>query len=62
MRAVNYVVENGNSVVTTKSYQVALEVSKKMGGRVHTKVIDIKPTPCKDNRWTKIMAKRASEV
>jgi hypothetical protein len=25
-------------------------------------VTDIKPTPCKDNRWTKIMAKRASEV
>jgi hypothetical protein len=62
MRAVNYVVENGNSVVTTKSYQVALEASKKMGGRVHTKVTDIKPTPYKDNRWTKIMAKRASEV
>ena len=62
MRAVNYVVENGNSVVTTKSYRIALEASEKMGGRIHTHVTDIKPTPCKGNRWKKILEKRASEV
>jgi hypothetical protein len=25
-------------------------------------VTDIKPTPCKGNRWKKILEKRASEV